>query len=210
MKNSIKNLAAALTLTGILLGGAAFANTTTDNGQVTVLSEVKKVNKINVSGNVELILVQSADESVKVYDNYFAKNALVQQKNGELRISSFNKETLTVVVYVSNLNEINAANDATVSTFGKFNILDLTVNLKDNASAKLNTNTISLTTNVNGSAKLTLSGKTEAHNAVIGSVAKVNMDQFAAENTSIKANNTTIAKSTAVMSLPTSDDFVTL
>lgn len=211
MKNSIKNLAAALTLTGVLFTGSAFANKTTDNPQVTVLSEVKKVNKINVSGNVELILVQSADESVKVYDNYFAKNALVQQKNGELRISSFEKETLTVVVYAAQINEITASNDANVKTFGRFSGLDLSVNLKDNATAQLNTNTISLNTNVNGNAKLTLAGTTETLNAVLGSVAKVNMDQFVAQSSSIKSNNVIVAKTIVeAPALPASDDFVAL
>ena len=210
MKNSIKNLAAALTLTGVLFTGSAFANKTTDNPQVTVLAEVKKVNKINVAGNVELILVQSADESVKVYDNYFSKNALVQQKDGELRISSFEKETLTVVVYAAQINEITASNDASVKTFGKFNGLDLSVNLKDNASAQLNTNTISLTTNINGNANLTLSGTTETLNAVLGSVAKVNMDNFAAQSTSIKSKNVMVAKTLQQPTLLTSADFVAL
>jgi len=211
MKNSIKNLAVALTLTGVVLTASAFTSKAAENTQqVTVLGEVKKVNKINVSGNVELILVQSADESVKVYDNYFSKNALVQQKNGELRISSFNKEILTVVVYVSNLNEINASNTATVRTFGKFNTLDLDVNLKDNATATLNTNTISLSTNVSGSANLTLTGSTTAYNAVLGSVAKVNMDKFTAESTSIKAHNTVIASVNAPATLPTLDDLANL
>ena len=210
MKNSIKNLAAALTLTGVLFTGSAFANKTTDNPQVTVLAEVKKVNKINVAGNVELILVQSADESVKVYDNYFSKNALVQQKDGELRISSFEKETLTVVVYLAQINEITASNDASVKTSGKFNGLDLSVNLKDNASAQLNTNTISLNTNVNGNANLTLSGTTETLNAVLGSVAKVNMDNFAAQSTSIKSKNVIVAKTLQQPTLLTSADFVAL
>lgn len=210
MKNSIKNLAAALTLTGVLFTGSAFANKTTDNPQVTVLAEVKKVNKINVAGNVELILVQSADESVKVYDNYFSKNALVQQKDGELRISSFEKETLTVVVYLAQINEITASNDASVKTSGKFNGLDLSVNLKDNASAQLNTNTISLNTNVNGNANLTLSGTTETLNAVLGSVAKVNMDNFAAQSTSIKSKNVMVAKTLQQPTLLTSADFVAL
>ena len=211
MKNSIKNLAVALTLTGMTLTASAFTSKAAENThQVAVLGQVKKVNKINVSGNVELILVQSADESVKVYDNYFSKNALVQQKNGELRISSFNKETLTVVVYVSNLSEISASNNATVRTVGKFNTLDLDVNLKDNATATLNTNTISLSTNISGSANLTLTGSTTAYDAVLGSVARVNMDKFTAESTSIKAYNAVIASANAPTTLPTLDDLASL
>jgi len=208
MKTSIKSLI-ALVATGLVLTTATINVKAEDNTQVTVLSEVKKVNKINVSGNVELILVQSADESVKVYDNYFSKNALVQQKDGELRISSFNKETLTVVVYVNSLTSISASNNATVKTFGKFSTLSLDVNLKDEAKATLNTNTVSLSTNIADQANLTLSGSTTDYNAVVGSVAKVNMGQFVAETTNIQSKNVSIAK-VAKAELPTADDLVTL
>lgn len=210
MKNSIKTFALALTLTSVILTGSAFTSKASDNNQTTVLSAVKKVSKINVSGNVELILVQSADESVKVYNNYYAKNALVQQKDGELRISSFNNETLTVVVYVSNLTSITASNNSSVSTFGKFNALSLDVILKDQSTAKLNTNTINLSTDISGMANLTLSGSTIDYDAVLGSVAKLNMEQFASQNTNIKSRNVMVASVVAPAQLPTTDDLFNL
>lgn len=206
MKTAIKTLAIALTT---LLSTTVASTVKADNNTVTVLSEVKKVNKINVSGNVEVILVQSPNESVKVYDNYYAKNALVQQKDGELRISSFNKEMLTVVVYVSNLSSITASDNAKVSTYGKFSTLSLDVNLKDSATANLNTNTINLNSNLNGQANLTLAGSTTAYNATMGSVAKVNLDQFAAETTNIQSK-AVIAKAATTSELPTVDDLFTL
>lgn len=187
MNTSIKNLIAA-TLTLVVLTSTTMI-TKADDNKVTVLADVKKVNKINVSGNVELILVQSADESVKVYDNYYTNNALVQQKNGELRVSSYNKEMLTVVVYVSNLTSITASDNATVKTFGKFTALDLAINLTDNAKADLNTNTISLNTNVKGNADLTLTGSTFEHNASVNNISKVNMNAFVAESSSIRSQN---------------------
>lgn len=189
MTTSIKNLIAA-TLTLVVLTGATLT-TKANSNTVTVLSDVKKVNKINVSGNVQLILVQSADESVKVYDNYYTKNALVQQKDGELRISSYDKETLTVVVYVNNLSAITASDNATVKTSGKFSSLDLSVNLYDNAKAILNTSTISLNTNVKGNADLTLTGSTLAYNALVNSSSKVSMNDFAAETSNIRSQNVT-------------------
>lgn len=187
MKTAIKTIiASALTV-------IALATTTTvhaaNSNNVTILSEVKKVNKIDVSGNVELILVQSADEHVNVYDSYFSKNALVQQKDGELRISSFNKETLTVVVYVSNLTSITASDNATVRTHGKFSTLSLAINLNDQASANLNTNTVALTTNVSDQSNVTLTGSTENYDATLGSIAKVNLVQFVAQNSDVRAEN---------------------
>lgn len=189
MNTSIKNLIAA-TLTVVVLAGATLTTKANDK-PVTVLSDVKKVNKINVSGNVELILVQSDNESVKVYDNYYTKNALVQQKDGELRISSYENQTLTVVVYVSNLSSITASDNATVKTNGKFSTLALDVNLNDNAKACLNTNTVSLNTNVKGNADLTLTGSTLEYSALVNNSSKVSMNDFAAESSNIRSQNVT-------------------
>lgn len=204
MKNSIKKLI-ALVFTAIILTGISFTASATENTVITTLNEVKKVNRISVSGNVELILVQSADENVKVYDSYFSKNALVQQKDNELRISSFNKETLTVVVYVSNLTDITATDNATLKTFGKFNSLSLNVKLKDDAKATLNTNCVSLFTDLSGKAELTLTGSAADYTSVMGSVAKVSLAQFTAESTTVSAKNTVLAKATVVNELPTAD-----
>lgn len=204
MKNSIQKLI-AVALTAIVLLGTSLTVSAADQTTVTVLNEVKKVNKISVAGNVELILVQSADENVKVYDSYFSKNALVQQKDNELRISSFNKETLTVVVYVNNLTEISAADNASVKTFGKFNALSLNVKLKDQATAILNANTVSLFTDVAGQSQLTLTGNALDYTSIMGSVAKINLDGFTAESTSIIAKNTLMANVAVTNTLPTED-----
>lgn len=191
MRTSIKNLITA-TLTLIVLTSTTITSKADDNA-LTVLADVKKVNKINVSGNVSVILVQSANESVKVYNNYYTKNALVQQKDGELRVSSYEKETLIVVVYVSNLSSITASENATIKTHGMFSALNLDVNLSDYAKADLNTNTISLNTNVNGNANLTLMGSTSDYNAVVNRFSKVNMTNFVAEITNIRAQNVNTA-----------------
>lgn len=204
MKTSIKNLFAAILTVAISASATTFVNAK-EAKKVTVVSEVKNFSKLNVSGNVEVILVQSQNQSVQVYDNYYAKNALVQAKNGELRISSFDKEKLTVVVYASHLNEITASDNATIKTSGKFNALSLEVNLKDQSKATLNTNTVDLFAKVNGEAILNLSGSTTDYNAIIGSVASLNMDKFAAENSSIQSKNTAVVQKAVNTGLPTEE-----
>lgn len=193
MKFSIKNLfATALTL--VVLTGSAFASTTNPSNNVTVLTQVKNINKIVVSGNVEILLIQAPVESVRVYDSYYAKNALVQQQNGELRISSFEKQTLTVAVYVRELSTIELGDNSSVKTYGKVNFLSLDVILKDSAKADINANTINLTTSVKDNANLALSGSTTDHYAVLSASAKMNMDQFKAENTSVSSITPVYAK----------------
>ncbi len=186
MKFIIKNLFAAA-LTVVVLTGSAFASTTNPTPNVTVLTQVKKITKIVVNGNVEVLLIQAPVESVKVYDSYYAKNALVQQQDDELRISSFEKQTLTVAVYVRELSSIELADNSTVKTYGKVNFLSLDVILKGAAKADINANTINLTTTVKDNASLELSGSTTDHYAVLSSQAKMNMDQFTAENTSVSS-----------------------
>lgn len=186
MKNSIKNLyATALTL--VVLTSSAFASTIVKPNNITILNALKNINKIEVKGNVELILVQAPAESVKVYDSYYAKNALVQQQDGVLRISSFEKETLTVAVYARNLSTIEAGDNVHVKTFGKISFLSLDVKLHGNATADINATTISLTTNVKDSASLNLSGSTANHYAMLSSQAKLNMEDFITEASSINS-----------------------
>ena len=196
MKTSIKNLISAV-LTTVVLTSSAFASTDEqkNTNTVTILNQVKNINKLVVSGNVEVFIIQAPTESVKVYDSYYSKNALVQQQEGVLRISSFEKETLKVAIYVNNISSIQASDNASVKTFGKVSFLSLDVLLKDKATADINANTISLFTSVKDSASLNLSGSSEDHIAVLGSIAKMSMNQFAAVSSSVSSiANPVIAK----------------
>ncbi|RZJ81732.1 MAG: hypothetical protein EOO47_03180 [Flavobacterium sp.] len=197
MKTSIKNLF-AVALTSLVLTSSAFAATDVKSNQVTVLNQVKNISKIEVKGNVEIILVQAPVESVKVYDSYYAKNALVQEQDGVLRISSFQKETLTVAVYVRNLSSIEAADNATVTTLGKVNFLSLNVVLTGKAKADLNASTVSLTTVVKDNAILNLGGYTADLYATMGSQANLNMEKFKADCSSVNSIAPVYAKATPV------------
>ncbi|GAA4204531.1 hypothetical protein GCM10022289_22610 [Pedobacter jeongneungensis] len=186
MKNSIKNLFAAALVMVTLSSATVVANATENNANYTAITKVKNISKIVVSGNVKLILVQDAKESVEVYDQYYTKNALVQQQGAELRISSFDKNALTVIAHVNNLTDIEASNTATVSTAGTFNLLNLNVVLNDEASADIKANTVNLSTNVKDDASLKLEGTTDSHQAVLGIASKINMAGFTAQETSIR------------------------
>lgn len=193
MKTSIKNLfVVALGL--VTMTTSAFANDNVNNNtktakasNYTILSEVKNINKIVATGNVEVFVVQAPTESVKVYDSYYSKNALVQQKDGVLRISSFEAAPLSVTVYVRNISAIEASENATVKTYGKINFLSLDVVLKDKATAEINANTVSLFTSVKDQASLKLSGTTEEHFALMGTSAKMTTGNFVAGTSDVKS-----------------------
>jgi len=185
MKTSIKSIFAIAITTVLLSTTGIAAKASAHNNSYTNLNTVKNISKIKISGNVKLILVQDAKESIQVYDNYYAKNALVQQQNGELRISSFNKEPLTVIAHVNNISSIEAANTSSVKTAGNFNLLNLEVVLNDQSSADIQANTVSLNTSLNGTSNLNISGSTENYKAVLASSAKVGMNDFTATDSQV-------------------------
>jgi hypothetical protein len=166
MKTTIKNYITAGITATVLLGTTLAAKADVAPKASTTLASIKNIQHIAISGNVELILIQDNNESVKVYNNYYANNALVQHKDGQLRISSFGKEKLTVVAHVKNLSTLSAADQSTVKTYGKFDLLTFSIALKDQAKADINANAVSLTTNISDDAKLNLIGKSDEHYAI--------------------------------------------
>ncbi|RYE57912.1 MAG: hypothetical protein EOP48_04780 [Sphingobacteriales bacterium] len=186
MKTSITSLIITV-LTTISLSIATSEAKASEQNTVTVLNTVKNVRDIVVSGNVDLILVQKQVESVKVYDKYYSKNALIQQQDGVLRISSYAKERLTIIAYVNAISSIEASENAKVTTHGTFNLLSLNVILRDDAQADINASTINLTTSVNDRAKLNLAGNAIDYAGKMSAMAKVTMDQFTADCSSIRS-----------------------
>ena len=185
MKTSIKNLfVAALTIIA-LSSVVTVSNASENNLSYTSLTQVKNISKIVVSGNVKLILIQDSKEQVEVYDRYYSNNALVQQQGPELRISSFTKDPLTVVAHINNLSAIEVSNTSSVMTSGKFNLLNLSIVLKDQASASIYANTVNLNTIAGDETSLSLEGTTENHMAVLGNQAKLKMGDFAAGDSNI-------------------------
>src|SRR6476661_7504975 len=89
------------------------------SGEVTEFKDVKHINKIQVRGNVEVFINQSTEEGVKVYDEYYKKNAMVQWEDGVLRICSYKNEKLTVLVNVTDLNAIEASGDVKIRSLNK-------------------------------------------------------------------------------------------
>ncbi|MXV16186.1 GIN domain-containing protein [Hufsiella ginkgonis] len=151
------------------------------NENITYLENVKNIRKISVTGNVELLLMQDAKESLKVYDNYYGKNAMVQLEEDELRIASYGTEKLTIMVNVNNLESITASGFATVRSVNKLSALDLDINLKDCASAAIDAETYNMNIKLQGLAVLALSGDTENQVTMLSGQAKMDTSRFAAD-----------------------------
>ena len=162
MKTSILTLAIAI-VTVLGIGQSAFAGNK-EREAVTVLTEISNISKIEVHGNVELYLSDGTIDQVKVYNKYYSENALVQNQNGVLKISSYKAEKLVVWITVSNLVNLSAYDNAQVKSFGKLSALELSVNLYNNASAQLNMDAYSVNVKVNDRAKADIEGTTAEAN----------------------------------------------
>jgi hypothetical protein len=168
---------------------------TVNNADYTVLNDIKAINKIEVRGNVELFISDNPVEQVKVYNKYYSENALVQYKNGTLRITSYNAEKLIVWVSTADLRSVSAYDNAEVKSFGTLSKIEFNVDLHNNASAKLNLDAYSANVTLTDHAKAELSGTaTEFGLSANASTTVVKNDFIAEHFTHNKINTTAAAK----------------
>jgi hypothetical protein len=169
------------------IGSNTFAATKNDsaakNNEVsTVLTNVSKISKIEVRGNVELFITDDTSDQVKVYNRYYTESALVQSQKGVLRITSYSDQKLVVWVKASQLNSITAYDNAEVKSFGKLSPIEMEVTLHDNAYAKLDVDGYSVNITLNNRAKADLTGNVTECNLKYDRSATVNSTNFVAEH----------------------------
>ncbi|NEU07930.1 hypothetical protein GZH53_06360 [Flavihumibacter sp. R14] len=160
---------------------------------VTELKDVRNIHKISVIGNVELVLTQGTEENLKVYDNYYSKNALVQWENGELRISSFEDKKLTVHVTVSNLSSLEASGSSTINTTNELSAVDLDIQLQDNAKATIEAQAINVSSSIADEAKLELTGESVNQHLELSNAAEYHAVRFETQNRSMLITNNALA-----------------
>jgi hypothetical protein len=168
---------------------------TVNNADYTVLNDIKAINKIEVRGNVELFISDNAVEQVKVYNKYYSENALVQYKNGVLRITSYNAEKLIVWVSTDDLRAVSAYDNAEVRSFGKLSKIEFNVDLHNNASAHLNLDAYNANVVLTDHSKAELSGSATEFGLSANASSIVVKSDFTVEHfTDNKINLTTTSK----------------
>ena len=158
MKTAILTIFSALVLVSGIANSTYAATAKNDNNTYTVLTDISAINKIEVHGNVELYVSDASSDQVKVYNKYYSESALVQSKNGVLRITSYKAEKLVVWVSANDLRSISAYDNAEVKSFGRMSKIEFDVDLHDNASATLNLDAYNANVTVKDNAKADLSG----------------------------------------------------
>lgn len=182
MKTLVKTLFATA-LTVIVLSSSALTSVAANKeSELTVLSAEIDFNKVVITGNVHVELVQANQQRVIIYEAYNKATTSVKQKGDKLFINSVEEEPINIVVYVRDLQRIDASNTVTVKT-GTFSASVLQVFLKDKARAYVSGNIGSLYTLIKDKSELKLNGTTNDHISVKGKVARLKTDSFAALNT---------------------------
>ena len=193
MKTAIITIFTALSLTAGIANSTKAATVKDDANTYTVLTDISAINKIEVHGNVELYVSDASSDQVKVYNKYYSESALIQSKNGVLRISSYKAEKLVVWVSASDLRAISAYDNAEVKSFGNISKIEFDVDLHDNAKAKLNLDTFTASLTVKDNAKADLAGSANQLNLYRDIESNVKSNNFSAahyvENKMTVANN---------------------
>ena len=140
------------------------------------------IKKVIITGNTKVILIQGPKEHVTM-DELDLEKVSLKQVGNTLTISSNESSPVTVFVYVKDIYRIDGSDNSSVRTSGNFNLENLQVMLKDDASARVKATTGSLYTTINDRAKLELIGTSESHVSRLAGVAKMDIDQFAALKT---------------------------
>jgi hypothetical protein len=167
----------------------------------TVLNNVSAINKIEVYGNVELYVSDATFDRVKVYNKYYSESALVQNKNGVLRIASYKAEKLVVWVSANDLRSIAVFDNSVVKTFGAISKIDFGIELHNNASASVNLNTYFAKVTVRDMAKVELKGSAEELSLDNGIQSNVNGTDFKA---------TKVVESTVPVTASIGDEIISL
>jgi len=186
MKKSIVTIAIALAA-GFGISQSSFAATRSTE-EATTLAEVTKINKIEIHGNVELFVSDASTDQVKVYNQYYANNALVQDQNGVLRITSYASQKLVVWVSVTDLRKLAVYDNAEVKSFGKLSAIELDVKLYNDAKAQLDLDSYSATISLNDRAKADLTGTVTTGIIRYDKSSYLNVTNLSADNVVKKVN----------------------
>lgn len=169
----------------IILGSATMASfaAVPDRPLVKESTSAVTFNKIIVSGNVKVVLVQKSKEAISVGERFDPARTSIKRKGYNLLIHSSEIEPVTVTVAVKDLQRIDVSGISSVVTKGDFKLDYLQLFISYSASADINAKTGSLYTVISDAAELKLSGSADEHTFIAGLHTKANMDNFVCKGT---------------------------
>jgi len=175
LKTLFSSAMIAIVLSATVLTSTAAARGT----MIDIRSANPDIKKVVVTGNLKVFVVQSKSEWISL-DEEDRDQVSIKQVGNTLTVGSSVKRPISITVYVKDIYRIDASQQACVKTIGKFNVKYLQVMLRDNATARIKANTLSIYTVVNDRADLELLGNSERHIIKAQGTATMNTERFAA------------------------------
>ncbi len=163
-----------------------------NNPRMTILADIRGISRIEVSGNVELLLNQAVKEQVDLYGKRDSKRN-IRFEDGVLQIHSEDKEKITVVVGVSNLQSIEASGKAVIRSLNRLSSIDLDICLKDHASGSVDAEALNLTAVLEGSARMDLTGQAEYQTIRISEASQLEAGNFKAQSRTLTISDAAVA-----------------
>ncbi len=192
MKNSIKTIFAtgliALSLSTSTVYAIDTVKPAKDNSVSASAVSISSIHKLNVSGNIEVTIVQDAKSKV-LYTNEGDEYVSVKKVGNSLNISSKNDgKAGKITVYLDDIYRIEASENAYIVTENQLNLKYLQVFLKDNANVNLNTKTEALLTKMDGNSTLGLKGSTDSYIIEMDKSTRINLNKFKSSKTEMKSD----------------------
>lgn len=180
-KNVIKTAFVALILTIFCLP----ANAQLDNNKISKNTSLKTFRRISVSGNVEVTVVQSANEGITYAESSVGK-VKVMQLGDLIMIKPAAKQIAKVILYVKDIYRIIGEDQAVINTEGELKTVYLQVFLKGKAIANLNSTSSCIYTILEDDSELDLDGSTAEQFFEKSKNSKLKMSSFACVNPIIR------------------------
>jgi hypothetical protein len=117
-----------------------------------------KINELEVRGNVQVYLSIGNEENIAMDENQSMKGIKILKENQVLKISSNSPKIQVVWLRLTNLNKISVFDHSAVNSFGKISVLDINVNLYNQAMANLDMNTFNADFVIKDQARAELKG----------------------------------------------------
>ncbi|MEJ6979976.1 DUF2807 domain-containing protein [Pedobacter sp. P351] len=146
------------TFTVIVAVIAIIASTQFANASI-ITTAISGVNKVHITGNVEVCLIQAESESYSVYNT--VSDVQITFADNQLNISSHSKEQLKVVLAVTDLSSIETFGNAVVHSLNTLKSDEMIISLNDRSTAKISLDVWDLRMDVQNSAAIKLSGSSK-------------------------------------------------
>lgn len=183
MKTSIKTLFATGLIALAFSTSTVYANESSPRIIPATDVAIASVQKIIVTGNVYVNIVQ-APKSKVLYQKENNAEVVVKKTNNAITIDGTNSSSAAeITLYVDNIYRIDASGNAIVQTKGPINLKNLQVFVKNNAKVDVNAKTESLYTVIKDRAELKLQGHSDSHVLTMDKLSKITLENFSAIKT---------------------------